>query len=615
MIASARGGRGDLLREDELWGRLSARQGYSIPLPPQHAHCRVKGSGLLALIASRFSMLIGGLLGLAWFNVVFGPSVLNPTYLSWVMQGDGAAHVLGWLFFRHEPWSWPLGSVPSFPYPVGTTVGYTDSIPWLAILAKAVSPVLPADFQYIGPWLALCFFLQGWFGVRIVQELSADPLAQVLGGACFIVDPVLIWRVGHSSLCAHWLILGLIWLHLRPWPVGQTPRYALALALGFCIIGASIHPYLAVMVLALGLALLCKFYWIDHTLSALQMVLWGMILGAVTLGIFTALGYIGSGISWGANGFGEYSADLLTLINPAASRFLPAFPVAPGQYEGFGYVGTGVLILSVIATVIIWYNPHVLRGRSLKPWVPLGICVALLAVFALSSRVTVAGKTILTLGHFYRPFMEIIAPFRTSGRFIWPLHYVWITAVVAIWVSYHRSSRLFLYTVFIAIISIQIVDVKGPFLRWYVEYHLKKQPFALQINDWKYATGLYKHMVLYPPLILGGVLPGCVMPGFEADYYAPLAYQAYRLNVTFNSGSVSRIDERKGREYCRELHDNVKEGKFESDTIYVIHNQYWDLVRPHIPKLVCGQLSDYITCVASLRSNVFRDFLEQHKFE
>ena len=201
------------------------------------------------------------------------------------------------------------------------------------------------------------------------------------------------------------LILGLIWLHLRLWPEGRTPHRACVIALGFCLVSAGVHPYLAMMGLGLALALVWKFHWVDHSLSACQMVAWGGVYGAVILGVFTTLGYIGSGISWGANGFGEYSADLLTLINPAgASRFLPALPFAPGQYEGFGYVGSGVLILAVIGMAIIWYNPSVLGGRSLKSWVPLGVCTALLACFALSSRVTFAGKPILTLSHFYWPF-------------------------------------------------------------------------------------------------------------------------------------------------------------------------------------------------------------------
>jgi hypothetical protein len=84
----------------------------------------------------------------------------------------------------------------------------------------------------------------------------------------------------------------------------------------------------------------------------------------------------------------------------------------------FGYMGSDVLVLSVIGIAIVWYNPGVLGSRSLKSWRPLGICVALVAVFALSSRVMLAGEPILTLGHLYWPFMEIIAPLRTSGRFI-----------------------------------------------------------------------------------------------------------------------------------------------------------------------------------------------------
>jgi Family of unknown function (DUF6311) len=450
---------------------------------------RLKPNVRLTVTSPYCTSLIGGILGFAWFNLVFGPNVLNPTYLGWVMQGDGAQHVLGWLFFRHANWSWPLGAVPSFPYPVGTTVGYTDSIPWVAILAKSISPVLPVDFQYVGPWLGLCFFLQGWFGVKIVQELSPDPVIQLLGGACFILDPVLLWRIGHDSLCAHWLILGLIWLHLRSWPEARAPRQALTIMLGFCMISAGVHPYLAAMVVALALALVCKLHWIDHSLSTGQMVVWGGIYGAATLIVFTALGYIGSGVSWGAHGFGEYSADLLTLVNPAgSSRFLPAFPVADGQYEGFGYVGSGVLVLSIFGMVIIWYNPSVLRSRSLKPWVPLGVCVALLAAFALSSRVTVLGKPILTLGHFYRPFIEIITPFRTSGRFIWPLHYLWITATLALWIAYYQLSRFVLYTVVLAIITIQLIDYREPFLRWYHDYHQRKEPFRLQEGDWKYVT-------------------------------------------------------------------------------------------------------------------------------
>jgi hypothetical protein len=137
----------------------------------------------------------------------------------------------------------------------------------------------------------------------------------------------------------------------------------------------------------------------------------------------------------------------------------------------------------------------------------------------------------------------------------------------------------------------------------------------LQMGDWQQASGLYKHMVLYPPQILGGTLPACVMPGFEPDFYVPLAYQAYRLRVTFNSGYFARIDERKGREYCQELHAQIQAGEFALDTIYVIHSGYWDLVRSHLQKLVCGQANQYIACISAQNHDTFRNFLEQQKIE
>jgi hypothetical protein len=105
------------------------------------------------------------------------------------------------------------------------------------------------------------------------------------------------------------------------------------------------------------------------------------------------------------------------------------------------------------------------------------------------------------------------------------------------------------------------------------------------------------------------------MPEFEMDYYVRLAYKAYRLNMTFNGGYFARIDEYNTRKYCKELHENIAEGRFENDTIYVIHRRYWDLLSAHIPQISCGQLSGNIVCISSQNHDAFRDFLEQQKIE
>jgi len=110
-----------------------------------------------------------------------------------------------------------------------------------------------------------------------------------------------------------------------------------------------------------------------------------------------------------------------------------------------------VLILGAAGIAIIWYNPCGSGSRAWKPWVPLAVCATILAVFALSSRVTLLGKPILTLGHAYRPVMDTIVPFRASGRFIWPLHYVSIAAIAALGVGYYRPAGTIINSIYLSI--------------------------------------------------------------------------------------------------------------------------------------------------------------------
>jgi hypothetical protein len=383
-----------------------------------------------------------------------------------MLYEDGVQHVFGWLFFRNEPWSFPLGALTSFCYPLGTTVGFTDSIPWLAILAKTLSSVLLVDFQYFGLWLGLCFFLQGFFGVKIVQELSPRPLIQVGGGMLFLLDPMFMRRTSYGSLCAHWLILCLIWLHLRPCSSVRTGCRLLQIAMGFCLLSAGIHPYLSAMVLVLSLALLQKLRWVDRVLSTSQFVGWGLAVCAAIVSVLTIFGYMDSTIIFNAAGFGVYAADLLTLINPlGGSHFMPTWPTGAGQGEGYGYLGGGVLVLSLVGLAITCYHPRGMRARFTKHWLAVGICCLFLAVFALSSSVTLAGKPIIDLSALYQPIMGFITPFRVTGRFIWPLHYLWITGILAVSMSCQHEPRLLMPIVLVAVVAIQLMDAQAASLR------------------------------------------------------------------------------------------------------------------------------------------------------
>src|SRR6266540_2468531 len=140
-------------------------------------------AGALATLSGNAPALVAAAAGLAWFALHVGVAALDPTRTGWLMSGDWAANYLGWAFFRHAPLALPLGANPGFPFPVGSTLSYSDSLPLVGVLLRPLSPLLPVDFQYVGPWLGLCFALQGFVGAKLVRLATEDRLAQALGGA------------------------------------------------------------------------------------------------------------------------------------------------------------------------------------------------------------------------------------------------------------------------------------------------------------------------------------------------------------------------------------------------------------------------------------------------
>lgn len=159
-------------------------------------------------------------IGIVYFVLVLGTRIIDPTEIAWLMERiDWSQHFLGWYLFRSEPWQFPPGRLASVEHPLGASLGYTDSIPLLAVLLKPFHGVLPEDFQYFGLWLALCFCLQGLFGALLIRTASENLGVQLLGAAFFVVSPILLARIGHPALCCHWLLLAALWLYVRRWRV------------------------------------------------------------------------------------------------------------------------------------------------------------------------------------------------------------------------------------------------------------------------------------------------------------------------------------------------------------------------------------------------------------
>ena len=97
--------------------------------------------------------IAGALIGAMFFVWIADTRALDPREIEWLMRFDWPVHFFGWHFFRNEPWHWPPGLVSGYNAPVGTSIGFTDSIPLVALTRTASigclpparwSPVLPS---------------------------------------------------------------------------------------------------------------------------------------------------------------------------------------------------------------------------------------------------------------------------------------------------------------------------------------------------------------------------------------------------------------------------------------------------------------------------------------
>ncbi len=537
-------------------------------------------------------------LGVLWFLQLCGPSTLNPLDTAWLFTSDWRQHWLGFLFFQREPWSFPLGSLPSLLFPIGTNIGFTDSNPLLSILVKPLAGILPAEYQLLGPWLAFCFAMQGYAGAALTSAISKDPGHQLLGGYWFALSPVLFARLGHDTLCAQWVLLGLLYLGLREYDDRASLRRAMWLAVGAVAFAAAVHPYLAAMAFVLAQAVIVRLGWTGNV-PWRHVAIGATAAAAALVGVWGLIGYFGRAPD-GSGGFGNYPADLLVLFDPREySRLMPPLPSTPGQWEGFGFVGAGGLIAVGAGLVAL--------ARRRPTWrAGIGVIVvacAGLGVYALSSSVRLAGDEVVTLGWLYEPLMPVVRPFRATGRFIWPLHY--LVLLFGVWgvTRLLGRDRVQLGTVMLAcVVAIQAADVKLD--RWWLQAkvrpHVSTAPFEL-------ARGHYRHLALAPAQVLGV----CGDP-YEEDYVYRFMLLAHRLGATFNSGIYARLDGKRARAECEAQNRAVDEGALDARTIYVAAAAEVDRFRKHADA-ACGRWDGDWFCVSRSGHPRFAEFISTGK--
>jgi len=426
------------------------------------------------------------------------------------------------------------------------------------VVFKALSPVLPKNFQYFGLFGITIYFLQGAVAGLLMKKISRSSLYSVITSLFFIFSTTMMQRIyGHTSLAAHFILLLCIYVCVTN--NARSGQRETAIWSGLFFLAASLHLYFAPMVF-----FFMAFYFLREYLESRKLrtplMMSGISLSVLLLTMF-AYGAFYSHADPAGGGLGYYSSNLNTLVNPqGASRFLRDLPLAEeGQYEGFGYVGFGVL-LAVLFVVFyaLCAQPAYrarLRDASLRNRViPAAGLVLALTVFAISPKITLNSHVLF---QFYIPgIYKLWSIFRSTGRFIWPVMYLIMSA--AFYAVYRLLGTKRAALLLCVLLLFQYYDLKDWFtnkgngFRARAEWHTE-----LSSPAWADLAGSHKHIVFL---------------GEYTKLYSFLDL-AVRHNITVNDAYLARKNSAAINDYKQAELKRLQNGEAQEDAIYVFFDE------------------------------------------
>ncbi|WP_339051177.1 DUF6311 domain-containing protein [Rickettsiella endosymbiont of Xylota segnis] len=489
--------------------------------------------------------------GIAAFTLITGGEIVWPTNIDWLfLHGDNTSSFDAWQFFRHTPiLQNPLGAIYPYGMGMGGSIIYSEPLFLFAFPFKLISSFLPTTFQYSGLWIFSCFILQAIFSWKLLEKITNDRWLKLFGSLFFVLAPAFLWRLhGSSSFLGQWLILAGIWLYLS----SSFRRYAW---LSVLIITSLVHAYFLFMLLAIWGSDLIKRIILNE-LKYLEIIKYAFLTILVLILVMWQAGYFSIHSGFEGAGLGYFRMNLLSFFDPSDvvynswSRFLSKQPNTPGDYEGFSYLGFGMLILGILGLAKFLALDKKKYLIVLKRIFPLLTVSVLLMIFALSNRIALGQHEILS----YR-LPDFFCVFRASGRMILPMYYLIYLGVFYITIESYKKLNIKL--LILICLCLQIVDSSNIY-KHFKDYFTPKNNYIspLKSNIWTEAEKKYKNLVYIFPEYFWKLLP-------LIDYAA-----LNKLNT--NIGYFARIDFKKAYKIKVKLMDNIINGKLDQDTMYVI---------------------------------------------
>jgi hypothetical protein len=517
---------------------------------------------------------------------------------SWM---DMAQALVGYLYFVQSPWHLPLFYVSALGTPEGTNVIFWEGIaPIVALVGKLVRSLTGITINPYGAYLFLCFALPGvMMTLVLIAARIRYALAAIIAAIFANTTPALLWRWGHIAYEAHFLLVGALALYLFSLKSRVWHRLAAAW-IGLLILTYLTEIYLFAMV---GTVWLCVI--IQRRLNKLATTREAFGTGVLTITMVMAIialgGQFGAGGSLPFETYGHYSMNLLSPFVPQISGLFPGLggiiDATGGQYEGFNYLGFGVLLASLL---VLPFEVGWLR-RNLRRHIALLVAFAALTAFAISHRAFV-GHWLLFELPMPNYVNRVLGIFRSSGRFFWPIAYAQIAIVI---VLSFRHARPLLAVCLAGAAILQLFDVQP--LRKQLIASIANGPGAHELDPGQVAHLLAgaRHLEVVPSFqcMDGQTPPDQIRANME------LMLATARANVPTNSkypgrytfgitmadalrdpsrARLSSLMERRD-DYCKHEIDRARSGGRPGDALVLLSEQ----PRPDemVPGVTCSSLS------------------------
>lgn len=502
--------------------------------------------------------LVAAAIGLMAFVLVYGVGHLFGTTAYWQMpMVDERMSLMGYRYFLNDSWHWPVFTNDAVNVPYPKSVAFLDCIPVWALFNKALSAIVPpwksfsAD-AYLGLWHGLTYALQACFGVACLRALGHRSWRTgIVTALFFIAVPTWIARYAHPALSAHWILLWAFYLYLRT-PAGQASSTRLGVA-KLCQLGVSalVSPYLATFSLLIFIPSVSRSrHW--RTIAP-----W-LPLGLLCVGLATWFGgYFAAEIEGRQWGFEWNSANALSWLIPPRSgivgdaQWIANVNPTPYQYDGYAYLGIGILALLAV------FLPHVrLLNGVIRRHPVLFVVIVGCSLFALSNHVYFGSHEILEY-RIPRFFRFISNQFRSPGRFVWVPTYAVILFLLH-W-AYTRFATGRRFAIIAVAALLQVVDATGEWARQTAT--TSHRHAGLVLDAWRPLIHAHRAVMILPPYpcVLDEKREGLDAASWEIQFLA--SQRALPINGTYCAREQRR---------CAEEEQAWATLGFAPDTLYVV---------------------------------------------